>query len=558
MRAIPGLVTAIVVSIFSRTHAQQCAPQWNGGLPALDGSVRAMAVFNDGTGPALYAGGTFTTAAGGQSVARIAKWDGSAWRSVGGGLNGPVFAMQVWDDGSGPALYVGGAFTQAGVTAARGVAKWNGVSWSSLGVGVHNGYTNIGYTVIPAFSSPGVVFAMAIHDDGAGPSLFVGGEFDSAGPVFAQGVARWNGAEWGDVGASAFNPTVSGPFRPVYALCSLTINSAPILVAGGAFSTSVFGPRLERLAYWDRVAWQPVEVQQNQYGGLGSQQVTALLALPSLSGQQPALLFATSRVIPPYSNLDPTLMGIWRGPGTAAQVAPGPISSGDGVRSLSLYSDGVGLAVYAGSTPPRPPAATWSGVFRTSLQALSNFPSSGTSWENISGSSSNLSVDCLLPVSVGSVPGLYAGGSFTQIGGVGALRIARFGCPGSSSPTSFPLLSPSPGAVATSTNPTFSWAVPGSASPVTYTLIIAQDDALTQVVYSATGLTTTSHTPPAGTLQAGVRYRWGVRVTNLSGPASSSPISQQFATRAIGDTNGDGVVDFLDLSNVIGLFGVMP
>ena len=57
----------------------------------------------DGSGN-LYAGGDFTTA-GGVSANCVAKWDGSAWRALGSGLNSVVRALAV--DGSGN-LYAGG------------------------------------------------------------------------------------------------------------------------------------------------------------------------------------------------------------------------------------------------------------------------------------------------------------------------------------------------------------------------------------------------------------------------------------------------------------------
>jgi len=54
-------------------------------------------------------------------------------------MNNWVGALTVFDDGSGPALYAGGNFTIAGGVAANRVAKWNGSSWSSLGSGVTTG-----------------------------------------------------------------------------------------------------------------------------------------------------------------------------------------------------------------------------------------------------------------------------------------------------------------------------------------------------------------------------------------------------------------------------------
>src|SRR6187402_2016766 len=85
----------------------------------------------DGSGPALYVGGTFTDALG-VSAGPVAKWNGTRWSPVGPPGSGPasgwgVAAMAVFDDGSGPALYVGGIFQQP----PSNIARWDGTSWSS-------------------------------------------------------------------------------------------------------------------------------------------------------------------------------------------------------------------------------------------------------------------------------------------------------------------------------------------------------------------------------------------------------------------------------------------
>jgi hypothetical protein len=75
-------------------------------------AVRALTVYDDGSGPALYAGGDFGIA-GGVPASYIAKWDGSNWSVLGTGVNNLVNALVVYDDGRGPALYVGGARRRA-------------------------------------------------------------------------------------------------------------------------------------------------------------------------------------------------------------------------------------------------------------------------------------------------------------------------------------------------------------------------------------------------------------------------------------------------------------
>ena len=94
----------------------------------LNDDALALTVFDDGDGPALYAGGSFTSA-GGVPASNVARWDGSQWSALGSGTNGQVQALCVFDDGSGPALHAGGAFTSAGGTSASQLARWDGTSW---------------------------------------------------------------------------------------------------------------------------------------------------------------------------------------------------------------------------------------------------------------------------------------------------------------------------------------------------------------------------------------------------------------------------------------------
>ena len=84
------------------------------------GVINAVAV----AGSAVYVGGTFTDAGGDGDADRIARWAGSAWNSLGSGLNAIVYAVEV----VGPNVYVGGDFTEAGGWAAADyVARWGTV-----------------------------------------------------------------------------------------------------------------------------------------------------------------------------------------------------------------------------------------------------------------------------------------------------------------------------------------------------------------------------------------------------------------------------------------------
>jgi hypothetical protein len=119
-----------------------------------------LKVFDDGSGSALYAAGRIGASRGVQ-LNNVAKWDGSQWSALGGGIPlsavESIWALEVFDDGSGPALYVGGIFSSAGGNPANGLAKWDGSGWTPIGVGVVPG----GHT-------------LKVWDDGHGPALYVG------------------------------------------------------------------------------------------------------------------------------------------------------------------------------------------------------------------------------------------------------------------------------------------------------------------------------------------------------------------------------------------------
>lgn len=96
------------------------------GAPA--NGITTLCGFDDGTGPALYVAGQFTTV-NGQPVPRITRWRNGVWEPVGGGIaNGVVKAMEAFDeDGDGPkpaGLYVVGTFTTAGGVPSVGIARW--------------------------------------------------------------------------------------------------------------------------------------------------------------------------------------------------------------------------------------------------------------------------------------------------------------------------------------------------------------------------------------------------------------------------------------------------
>ena len=145
----------------------KCIAQWNGSTWSVLGSTPGVSgTGGSGYGPyvsvltvsgtTLYAGGDFATAGGVANTTCIAQWNGSAWSSLGTGMDGAVSALAV----SGSTLYVGGSFTAAGGTAANYIAQWSGTAWSPMGSGMD-----------------GDVYALAA----IGSNLYIGGSFAQVG-----------------------------------------------------------------------------------------------------------------------------------------------------------------------------------------------------------------------------------------------------------------------------------------------------------------------------------------------------------------------------------------
>lgn len=212
--------------------------KWDGTnwvtLPAFPGGgtvVRALTVFDDGTGEALYAGGHFGS---GSEVGYIAKWDGTEWSALGSGLDGGssgagfepgVYTLTVHDNGSGPALYVGGRFTSAGGQSTQHIARWDGSEWD----------TSI---PVPGTSSNTAVVTLASLDDGTGARLYAGG------PPSIQ-VRKWIEAfsTWMTVGFGLNEHTVR-------ALTTFDDGTGPAVIAGGFLYQTSIGRGLYNIAKW--------------------------------------------------------------------------------------------------------------------------------------------------------------------------------------------------------------------------------------------------------------------------------------------------------------------
>lgn len=127
----------------------------------------------------IYVCGEFNRI-GSDTVAGIARWNGTAWVKLDDGLRGglPPYTqiiyphqMLVYNNN----LLVCGNFKFAGTDTVNGIASWDGNNWSDLGSGFDK-----------------VCYGMGLYNG----DLWAGGEFTASGTNSLSCVAKWNGTSW--------------------------------------------------------------------------------------------------------------------------------------------------------------------------------------------------------------------------------------------------------------------------------------------------------------------------------------------------------------------------
>jgi hypothetical protein len=181
----------------------------------LNGPVTAMTVYDD----KLIVAGEFTTA-GGLPANHIAAWDGTAWSPLGSGINGSVGALTVYNGN----LIVGGGFTTAGGTSASNIASWDGTAWSPLGSGINGG-----------------VGALTVYNG----TLIAGGGFTTAGGTSASNIASWDGTAWSPLG-SGINGGVN----------ALTLYNGNLVAGGRMADPAPVGSW--HVSSWDGTTWSKI------------------------------------------------------------------------------------------------------------------------------------------------------------------------------------------------------------------------------------------------------------------------------------------------------------
>lgn len=172
--------------------------------PYADANVFALSPAGD----EVVVGGYFDQA-GPVRVGSVARWTGTEWDPVGGGVRTALGLGKICAVARvGADLYVTGDFDSAGDAAAAHIARWDGQAWSAVG----NGLNGTGYAFAPF-----------------GDRLLVGGQFSAAGDTPASGVALWDPATstWAALGNA-----------PVYdgAVLGLAVIADRWVVIGGEFN----------------------------------------------------------------------------------------------------------------------------------------------------------------------------------------------------------------------------------------------------------------------------------------------------------------------------------
>ena len=181
---------------------------WQAMFPGLefDYGVRDIIQFAGD----IYVAGDFTTI-NGELLAHIARWDGSKFHTLAGFMNGPVHVLSEFQGD----LVVGGNFTLP----SKSIARWNGIAWNTLGGGA-----------LPCEESTcqAIVRSFAI----AGDLLYVAGVFKYVSSSTGQtsqspNIAIWNGNAW-----TAFPLGVGDYKHPLKGVHAMSQHNSAIVVAG--------------------------------------------------------------------------------------------------------------------------------------------------------------------------------------------------------------------------------------------------------------------------------------------------------------------------------------
>jgi hypothetical protein len=144
--------------------------EWTSYVPdEYDGMIRCM----ESDGQHLYVGGSFNAFGPPYLEDAVLRWDGAALTTMGDGLQGFVFDLEVFSN----QLHAVGNIYYSGAATIRAIAAWNGSNWYEVGGGI---------------GPPANVYAATSRNG----FLYVAGDFATAGGVNSRNLAWWDGTQW--------------------------------------------------------------------------------------------------------------------------------------------------------------------------------------------------------------------------------------------------------------------------------------------------------------------------------------------------------------------------
>lgn len=198
----------------------------------------------------------------------LAQWDGTSWDAFGGfsdshtGILGngqelfvgsdlgnaslsvsgaaftslPILGQDIYviDTFNGE-VYVGGDFTSSPNGAVNRIARWDGNNWQPLAQGFTGGFGG------------GSVRTLASYKG----QLYAGGIFTIAGTSSANGIARWDGSTWSDVGGSLATGVGNG-------VRDMVVFNDELYVVGDF--TEIGGVTTNYVAKWDGSNWTGLDL----------------------------------------------------------------------------------------------------------------------------------------------------------------------------------------------------------------------------------------------------------------------------------------------------------
>jgi hypothetical protein len=421
----------------------------------VNGTVNAAVELANGD---VVIGGTIT-AAGGNVVSNVARFDAAsgAWRAMGGGVDGIVYALAVIPGGDvivgGSFGYVNGSSSSAGALLSQGIARYrpSSDSWMAAGGSVS-----------------GTVKALAVMPNG---DVMAGGSISLIGAVSNLNLARYHPA------TNTWTASVPAPDSTVSTLAILS--NGDVMVGGqfqhaGGLAIRYLARYVPSTDTWSDLGWAspgyttPVSIGALQGGDMvvwaGSGGIwrrwnsvpgvwvdsvpgtnLAYLITSRADGAVFGLYYSSGSRLSRFNAVNNTWMPIALSPSNPSLIAP--MGNGDFVMTgyfASLGTNAFGIGRYSVA------AQAWGAMGKATDGAVSGVATLGTG-EIIAGGSfttiGNVSANrvarrgrfggawsplgsgvdgAVLSVLGGSGAEVIVGGSFLNAGGVSAPRVARF------------------------------------------------------------------------------------------------------------------------------------